>query len=264
MRRGLIVAALLAISLSMPTTIETTSGFLNRILQSGGSQFRYQVYVPVGWKRSSKWPVLLFLHGAGERGDDGLLQTNVGIGSAIRRYVDRFQCLVVFPQCRKDTWWTAPEMEEQALKALDLTIKEFKCDISRVYLTGISMGGYGAWDIAQKQAGRFAAIAVVCGGIKPPPGIKAPEPAASTEPGGEGDPYAATAKRIGSTPAWVFHGAADPIVPVTESREMVEAIRAAGGDVKYTEYPAVGHNSWDKAFCEHDFMRWLLSHKITH
>jgi predicted peptidase len=244
----------------MATPLENTSGFLNRTLKSGGAQFRYQVYIPAGWNRKSKWPVVLFLHGAGERGDDGLLQTEVGIGTAIRKNVDRFRCIVVFPQCRKDTWWSTVEMADQALKALDLTIKDFNCDTSRVYLTGISMGGYGTWDIAQRQAGRFAAIVVVCGGIKPPPGLKAPRPLPVTE--SAGDPYAAAAKRIGSTSAWVFHGAADPTVPVTESRKMVEALRAAGGDVKYTEYPGVGHNSWDKAYAEPDFMPWLLSHKL--
>lgn len=245
----------------MVTAPKNSSGFLNRSLKSGGARFKYQVYVPAGWNKRTKWPVVLFLHGAGERGDDGLLQTEVGLGAAIRRHVDRFRCLVVFPQCRPDSWWTAPEMEAQALKALDLTIREFNCDPSRVYLTGISMGGYGSWDIAQKHAGKFAAIAVVCGGIKVPPAVKAPEAGAVAE--SAGNPYAAAAKRIGSAPVWVFHGAADSIVPVTESHKMAEAIRAAGGAVKYTEYPGVGHNSWDRAYSDSGFMPWLLAHRLT-
>jgi predicted peptidase len=236
------------------------TGFLNRTVTVGKTTYRYQVYVPLEWSKEKKWPVILFLHGAGERGEDGLLQTDVGIGTAIRRRMERFPCIVVLPQCRKNRWWTEPEMEAQALKALEQSIKEFNGDPQRVYLTGLSMGGYGTWSIAAKWPGKFAALAPICGGIRRPAvASTAPENASSEF---AADPYAAAAQKIGRTPVWVFHGGADPIVPVTESRKMVEALKSAGGSVKYTEYEGVGHNSWDRAYAEPEFISWLLSQRL--
>lgn len=233
------------------------TGFLNRTVTVDKSDYRYQVYVPPNWNSKQKWPVILFLHGAGERGDDGLVQTEVGIGTALRRHEDRFPCIVVLPQCRKGVWWTEPAMEAQVLKALDQTLKEFKGDPQRVYLTGLSMGGYGTWAIAAKYPGKFAALAPICGGIRLPARVRnAPGLPVVAE---SSDPYAATAQKIGKTPVWVFHGGVDPTVPVTEARKMVEALKAAGGNVRYNEYEGVGHNSWDKAYAEPDLLTWLLS-----
>src|SRR5262249_39016214 len=231
------------------------TGFMISTLSMCGASYRYQVYVPTNRNKRKKWPVVLFLHGAGERGEDGLLQTEVGIGTAIRRHTERFPCVVVFPQCRKNVWWIDPGMETQAIKALDRSIDEFNGDRDRTYLTGISMGGYGTWHLASLYPGKFAAYVPVCGGINPPPGIAVPKPAASST----ADAYAETAGKIGSIPVWVFHGSADPAVPVAESRKMVEALRAAGGSVKYTEYEGVGHNSWDRAYGEPDLIPWLLT-----
>jgi predicted peptidase len=231
------------------------TGFLNRTITSVKQEYRYQVYVPWNWTKSTKWPVILFLHGAGERGDDGLIQTQVGIGAAIRRFPDRFASLVVMPQCRRDRWWTQ-EMEAMALKALDETIKEFNGDPERLYLTGLSMGGYGTWSIGSKLPGKFAALAPICGGVRPPPKLPA-----SLFPDPGGDAYKTVAQKIGKTPVWIFHGDADTAVPVTESRKMNDALREAGGNVKYSEYEGVGHNSWDKAYAEPDFMPWLMSHR---
>ena len=148
-------------------------------------------------------------------------------------------------------------MEAQALAALDASIKEFKGDRSRVYLTGLSMGGYGTFAIGAKHADRFAAMAPICGGVMRPNRRGVP-----AQPAPTGDPYAETAKGIGKKPIWIFHGAADPTVPVTESQKMRDAIQAAGGSPKYTEYPGVGHNSWDKAYGEGDFPKWLLEQKL--
>jgi predicted peptidase len=255
---------LVAVMLAMPVQVlqavfarSRDTGFLNRTILLNGTTYRYQVYVPADWSKRKRWPVILFLHGAGERGDDGLIQTEVGIGTAIRRHSERFPCIVVFPQCRKGLWWTDAQMEAQALKALDQAMKEFNADPQMVYLTGISMGGYGTWHMASRNPGRFAALAPVCGGIRPPAGLETGH--TQTPPS---DPYAATAEKIGSTPVWVFHGEADPVVPVAESRKMVEALKAIGGNVRYSEYPGVGHNSWDKAYAEPDFVPWLLSYKL--
>lgn len=236
------------------------TGFLNRSVQVGGTVYRYQVFIPAEWSKNKKWPVILYLHGAGERGEDGLIQTEVGIGTAIRRHAERFPSIVVFPQCRKNSWWTHPEMQAQALKALDQTMKEFNGDVQRVYLTGISMGGYGTWSIAAKYPGKFAALAPVCGGIRLPERVRN---IAGNPPEDQSvDPYLATAQKIAKIPIWVFHGSADTTVPTSESQKMVAALKAAGANVKYSEYEGVGHNSWDRAYAEPDLMPWLLSQSL--
>lgn len=234
------------------------TGFLNRTVKVGATSYPYQVYVPSNWTKTKKWPVILFLHGAGERGDDGLIQTEVGIGTAIRRHPDRVPAIVVMPQCAKNHWWLEADMQAQALKALDQTMKEFNGDQTRTYLTGLSMGGNGTWAIATANPGKFAAIAPICGParISPRYGVQVKPEDLSEER------YKTYAAKIGKTPVWVFHGEADPVVPVTESRLMVEALKAAGGDVRYNEYPGVGHDSWNKAYAEPDLFTWLLSHQL--
>lgn len=238
------------------------TGFLNREIVVAGHAYRYQVYVPQNFDRHQKWPVILFLHGAGERGDDGVLQTDVGIPHAIRKNVGSFPIIVVMPQCWKDHHWVEPEMEAQALNALERSIKEFNGDRSRLYLTGLSMGGYGTWDMAAKYPGKFAAYVVICGGIHGPAGHPEMNVSLANDPQ-VSDPYAETAHRIGSTPVWIFHGDADPAVPVEESRKMAQALRAAKANVHYTEYPGVPHNSWDKAYAEPDLVPWLLAQKLS-
>jgi predicted peptidase len=249
--------ALLAICFILVPVKETArakdTGFLNRVVEVGKEKYRYQVYVPADWSKSRTWPVVLFLHGAGERGQDGLVQTEVGIGTAIRRHPDRFPCIVVMPQCRTGAWWTEPAMEQQALKALDQAIKEFKGDNRRVYLTGLSMGGFGTWSIASKYPARFAALAPICGGVRPPARLRTAELPE--------DPYTPVAEKVASIPIWIFHGGADKTVPASESRKMNEALTSFKAQVKYTEYEGVGHNSWDRAYGEKDFMAWLLGQR---
>src|SRR5258706_10759668 len=201
------------------------TGFLNRIIKVNNKDFKYQVYLPADYTKAKAWPVVLFLHGAGERGDDGLAQTQVGLGGAIRFHSDRFPAVVVMPQCRKGVWWTDPEMEKQVMAILEKSMKEFKGDPKRVYLTGLSMGGYGTFAFSAKNPGKFAAAIPICGGVVMP----------RTQ--AEGDPYTDTARKIGKTPTWIFHGGADPTVPVTESQKMNAAIKDGGGNVRYTEYP---------------------------
>jgi len=239
------------------------TGFLNRTVMEAGEEYRYQVYVPADWNDHKKWPVILFLHGAGERGDDGLLQSDVGLGHAIRKNAAAFPFIVVMPQCRKGKVWTQPDMEAQALGALDRSIKEFHGDRERVYLTGLSMGGFGTWDLAAKYPGRFAAYVVICGGISPLPQL--PEIAVTLAKEHKvADPYAETVRLVGKTPVWVFHGDADPAVPVEESRKMKAALEAAHANVRYTEYAGVGHESWDNAYAEPDLVPWLLQQRTQH
>lgn len=239
---------------AIPADRET--GFLNRVVRVGSERYRYQVYVPANWTPRRKWPVVLFLHGAGERGRDGLLQTEVGLGSAIRRNANRFPCVVVFPQCREGVWWSDPDMEAQAMRALEQSIREFNGDRSRIYLTGLSMGGYAVWRFAAKYPGKFAALVPICGGIRPPAGIHVP---GLDQPD---NPYESVARQVGRTPVWIFHGSEDPVVPVSESRRMVAALKSLGGDVRYTEYEGVGHNSWDRAYSEPELMPWMLSKRL--
>jgi predicted peptidase len=257
MKKLLLAFTCLALS-ALPAAAKKDTGFLNRTLNLNGAVHRYQVYVPMDWTKSQRWPVILFLHGAGERGDNGLAQTQVGIGGSIRFHPERWPAVVVMPQCPRDKRWTTPEVIEVALAALEAATKEFKGDRTRTYLTGLSMGGYGTFAIGAKHAARFAALVPICGGVRLPRRPNQPPP-----PEPEGDPYESTARGIGKTPIWIFHGAADPTVPVTESQKMVEAIKAAGGDPNYTEYPGVGHNSWDRAYGEEELPKWLFSQKLA-
>lgn len=235
---------------------KTETGFLDRTITVAANTYKYQVFVPEDWTKRKKWPVILFLHGAGERGDDGLIQTEVGMGTAIRRYRDRFPAIVVMPQCRKNVWWADSAMADVAIAALAEAQKEFHGDATRIYLTGLSMGGYGTWYLAGKYPGKFAAVVPICGGILMPDKARAQSP-------DDHSPYVEAAKKMGQTPVWIFHGGDDPVVPVTESRHMNEAMSSLGGEVHYTEYPGVGHNSWEKAYAEPELLPWMLSKTTT-
>ncbi len=239
------------------------TGFLDRTLDLHGTVYKYQVFVPDNWSPHQKWPIILFLHGAGERADDGLEETDIGIGSAIRSDRTRVPAIVVMPQCRKNLWWVEPPMDELAIAALEAATKEFHGDLSRTYLTGLSMGGYGSWHLAQKYPGRFAALVVICGGIHPPAAtLKAhPELAKWTLPEGP-SAYSQAATKIGKVPVWIFHGADDDIVPVVESQRMRAAMTQVGAEVHYTEYPGVKHVSWDRAYDEPKLFPWLLSKSL--
>jgi predicted peptidase len=244
-----------------PATAQET-GFLNRSISVDGAEYRYQVYVPRGFQRSVSFPIILALHGGGEYGKDGLLQTDGGLARAIRRHVERFPAIVVFPQSPPGGIPGFQALGERvALGALDKSLAEFNADASRVYLTGLSMGGNGSWYLAYHHTDRFAAVVVVCGfvgeftgttsGVHYPPIV----PATTT------DPYATIAKKIARLPVWIFHGDADPTVPVDESRRMAAALHANGGNVQYTELPGVGHNAWDPAYDRADLMAWLFKQR---
>jgi predicted peptidase len=239
------------------------TGFLDRTLSLHGVIYKYQVFVPDNWSPKQKWPIILFLHGSGERGDDGLLQTDVGLPHAIRENRSRFPAIVVIPQCLAGRLWIEQEMEEVSLGTLAAASKEFRGDPKRTYLTGLSLGGNGTWTLAREYPGKFAAIVPICGRIVPSANALKdhPELAKSSLPD-EPQSYAEVAQKIGKTPVWIFHGGADDTVPVENSRKMNEALKAAGGNVRYNEYPGVGHNSWDQAYAEPELMTWLLSQSL--
>jgi predicted peptidase len=240
------------------------TGFLDRTITVQGATYKYQVYVPDTWTPRQKWPVILFLHGAGERGEDGMDQTDVGIGTAIRSNRSTIPAIVVMPQCRKDIWWIQPPMDELAIATLNAAVKEFHGDVRRTYLTGLSMGGYGSWHLAEKYPGRFAALIVICGGIRPPAvALKAEPYLVKLTPADDPKSYAEAAAKVGNVPVWIFHGADDDIVPVTESQRMYAAMKAIGNDAHYTEFPGMRHAVWDKAYDEPTLFPWLFSKSLA-
>jgi predicted peptidase len=221
---------------------ERATGLLSRTVNVRDSSYSYQVYVPASLKQGEKVPVIVFLHGIGQRGEGGFVPSEGGAGMMVRSYMERMRAVVVLPQCRRGRYWNDSEMAEMVMATLDKTVAEFNGDTERTYLIGVSMGGYGAWHMASQYPGRFAAVVPICGG----------------SPLRSGERFNQIARRVGKTPVWVFHGAADRIVPVSESRRMVEALKAAGGNVRYSEYEGVGHNVWLNAASESELLPWLL------
>ena len=238
---------------------EAKTGFLERTVKVGEASHVYKVYVPPAFDPGRKWPVILFLHGAGERGTDGVRQTEVGLGPILRSDPARFPAVVVFPQAPPGGVWLGP-LARFATAALDQTVAEFHGDPDRLYLAGLSMGAYGSWVLAFEQPDRYAAIVSVAGGIVPPSWRRARltelPPTLQAD-----DPYAATAARLKHMPSWLFHGADDSTVPVTESRQVVAAFKQVGAPVRYTEYEGVVHNAWDRAFAEPELPTWLFAQR---
>jgi predicted peptidase len=226
-----------------------------RSVTSGGRTWRYRVFAPA--QKSKPAPVILFLHGYGERGTDNQKQVEVGLGPHVRAHASTFPAIVVFPQALPDGYWTG-ETARAALAALDAASAEFGGDPARTYLTGLSRGGFGTWFIARQEPKRFAALVPICGGVAAGAlvGDRAIEPFASDD-----DPFAATAQALRQIPIWIFHGGRDDIVPPSESRRMSEALRAVGADVRYTEFPEANHNSWDAAYATPELWKWLFAQR---
>jgi predicted esterase len=231
------------------------TGFLNRRLELHGISYRFQVYLPEEFRREDhkQWPIVLFLHGRGERGSEGLWQTQIGLPQELRDHPERWPFIVVLPQCPLSEYWTDPEMQAMAMAALEQEAEEFHADPERTYLSGLSLGGYGAWELAKAYPHRWAAVAIAASGIF---WSYAPErwQQASTLP-------AEYARAIGRTPVWLFHGAEDPVVPPRESELMYEALKAAGGHVKLWVYQGYKHDCWTRAYNEPELPRWLLAHR---
>ncbi len=196
-------------------------------------RYNYLLYLPKGYeeKGAKKWPLVVFLHGMGERGDDVNKVRIHGIPKVVVK--KDFPFVAVSPQCPLSTDW---RKEAENLDAfLDEVLEKCAVDPDRVYLTGLSMGGYGTWTWSCARPGRFAALVPICGG---------------------GDPSKAAA--IKDIPIWVFHGAKDRVVPLRKSEEMVEALKAAGGEPKFTVYPDAGHDSWTATYDNPELYEWLL------
>lgn len=231
------------------------TGFLNRRIELHGVDYRFQVYLPEDYRRDGrKWPIILFLHGRGERGEEGMWQTQIGLPLEVRDHPERWPFVIVMPQCRYPAFWTDAQMLEMAMAALDQETVEFHGDPERTYLTGLSMGGYGAWELARNYPHRWAAVMIASGG---PFWSYAPERwrEADTLP-------AEYARAVGRTPVWLFHGSEDNVVPERESELMYNALKAEGGHVRLWVYQGLHHDSWARAYNEPELPRWLLSHRL--
>ena len=193
----------------------------------------YLLYLPKDYAKRDGWPLMVFLHGAGERGND-LEQLKVhGPPKLIAEGKD-FPCIVVAPQCAKNTRW----YPQALIELIDQVANEHEIDKSRIYLTGLSMGGSGTWTLAAEYPKVFAAIAPICGRGRPE-----------------------KAEAYVDIPVWVFHGAKDERVKIEESEKMVAAIKAAGGDPKFTVYPDAEHDSWTETYDNPEFYEWLFKQK---
>jgi pimeloyl-ACP methyl ester carboxylesterase len=230
------------------------TGFLNRKIELHGIPYRFVVYLPEEWHRDDHklWPIILALHGRGERGSEGMWQTQIGLPQAVRDHPDRWPFVIVIPQCPLENVWTDPEVLAMALATLDQETAEFHGDPERTYLTGLSLGGYGAWELARAYPHRWAAIVIAASGIF---WSYAPErwQEVATLP-------AEYAHPLGRTPVWLFHGADDPVVPPRESDLMFEALKTAGGHVRLWIYQGIKHDCWTRAYNEPELPRWLLAH----
>ena len=196
------------------------------------TEMQYLIYLPPAYDSSDdEWPLLLFLHGAGERGDDLELVKVHGPPKMIAQGRD-FPFVVISPQCPEDVWWSI----EMLHTLINVIVETHRIDKSRIYVTGLSMGGYGSWGLAYTYPDLFAAAVPICGGGEPE---KAP-----------------LMKEI---PTWVFHGAKDTAVPLERSQEMVDALKDAGGNVRFTVYPEAGHvGAWENAYGDPELWEWLV------
>jgi predicted peptidase len=250
----LILSCLLVVVVFAPNSVRAADEEPEARLFQGqnGEVLPYRLAKPLDFDPHATYPLILFLHGAGERGNDNhaqLLHVVPVLLSAENR--QKFPCFVVAPQCPTgqkwvDTNWSsgAHKQPEQPSKPMALTLqllqelqRELPIDSRRLYVMGLSMGGFGTWDVIARYPRMFAAAVPICGG---------------------GDE--STAPRFAAVPIWAFHGAKDNVVPVSSTRKMIDVLRQAGGQPRYTEYPDCQHNSWDPAVREPDLLPWLFAH----
>ncbi|WP_345952922.1 PHB depolymerase family esterase [Mucilaginibacter sp. PAMB04168] len=231
--------------------------FQYRVLKYSGHVLPYRLYTPPGMVAGKSYPLLIFMHGAGERGIDNRRQF---FRFAPFKFWLKYPCYVLAPECPKQedegangngVWVNTPfgaskhEMKEiptwpmkLAITVIDSLLREKNIDKRRVYVTGLSMGGFATWELLQRKPSVFAAAMPVCGG---------------------GD--LAYASKIAKVPLWIFHGDADSTVPVARSRDMVSAIKAVRGKPRYTEYPNVGHDAWTPTYPKEEVWDWLFGQR---
>ena len=216
-----------------------------------GEALPYRLLKPENYDPKQKYPLVVFFHGAGERGTDNVAQLKHCVPTFIKPEVRaKYPCFVLVPQCPQNEKWVdmdwggekgtmpaAPSSSmRKALELIDALQKEFSIDAKRLYVSGISMGGYATWDVLCRKPGMFAAGVPICGG-------------------GDVSKVAPMAK----VPVWAFHSEDDNAVKVVRTRTMIQAMKDAGGSPKYTEYTGLGHNSWTKAYSEPELLPWLFA-----
>jgi predicted peptidase len=220
-----------------------------------GRELNYRLMKPKDYDPQKKYPLVLFFHGAGERGDDNVAQLVHGMNDFAKdENREKYPCFVVAPQCPECKRWVevdwtldAHDFDEKPSVTMQLVIElleklpqEHSIDMSRLYVTGLSMGGFATWDMISRYPGKFAGAAPVCGGAD----LK-------------------LAPKMVKVPIWTFHGDKDTVVKLHRSTDMVEAIRNAGGKVLYTEYAGVGHDSWVRAYSDPKLMEWMFAQKLS-
>ncbi|MFN7876549.1 MAG: dienelactone hydrolase family protein [Pirellula sp.] len=255
---GAIVAVPIASSLgddNAPLTVEELSKIFEprEYIGTNNKPLKYRLLKPMGYEFGKKYPLLVFLHGAGERGADNVITLKHGAREFVKE--DRrkqYPAYILIPQCPSEAKWSNTDWSQdssmlpenasdsmQSLKELiDEMVENAGVDSDRILLTGLSMGGYGTWDAIARYPGFFAAAAPICGG---------------------GDP--STVNRFAGLPIWCFHGAKDSVVKVSRSREMVEAIKKTGAQIRYTEYPDAEHDSWTTTYANPEFYSWIFTQK---
>ncbi|MEM9886837.1 MAG: alpha/beta hydrolase fold domain-containing protein [Bacteroidota bacterium] len=248
---------ILAYSLTHSLFAQDFSAFEKRtFLSSKEASLPYRILYPENYDQTKQYPLLLFLHGAGERGDDNEAQLVHGASLFLQQENRRkYPAIVVFPQCPKDGYWAKVERSEDrstwefpfydrvnpalgaVIELIDQLLVEESIDQNRIYVSGLSMGGMGTFELLSRRPDLFAAAAPICGGGN----------------------LAMAARHARNTAFWIFHGDADAVVPVDLSRNMYKRLQTLGADVKYSEYAGVNHNSWDNAFAEPNYLKWLFS-----
>lgn len=240
-----IIAGLVIFAIGKPEATETDRHTIRTLPpqvadRTDNLNDRFWLYLPKRYKQASKekpMPLIIYLHGSSRRGRDVAEVKANGLAPLMDKR-DDFEFVVVSPQAlSKHPWQTCWQPDDLIILLVHL-LTNYHLDPTRVYLTGLSMGGYGTWAAIEKHADHFAAAAPICGG---------------------GDP--ATAKGIGKLPVWAFHGDDDRVVSVERSQEMVDAIKAAKGNAKLTIYPGVGHDSYTRTYANPKLYEWFLKHK---
>ncbi|MDC6384726.1 alpha/beta fold hydrolase [Flagellimonas taeanensis] len=236
------------------------SKYEQKMLIQGNDTLRYRIMYPKDFKETETYPVILFLHGAGERGNDNESQLVHGGKLFATDYLqERYPAIVIFPQCPKESYWSNVDVDrstypikltfkydkgptkpmQMVMDLLDSTIQQPYSDDDQIYLMGLSMGGMGSFELLSRRPDTFAAAIPICGG---------------------GDPNSVSGYAK-NTPLWVFHGAQDNVVNPLQSMEMVSALLKTGVYPKFTLYDFANHGSWDPAFAEPELLPWLFSHK---
>ena len=256
-----IKAIFLLLLITQPGFLWAQDEFGKHQLIDDGDTLRYRLLLPRNYDASKKYPLVLFLHGAGERGSNNESQLVHGSKLFLRDSVrENYPAIVVFPQCPKSSYWSNVQIVTDSttkkrsfhfqeggkptfamkmlLELLDELEDRYKLDKDRIYVGGLSMGGMGTYELVRRKPKLFAAAFAICGGANPE-----------------------TAKKLRRPSWWIFHGLKDDVVPPHFSEQMAAAIKAKGGEVKLTLYPNANHNSWDPAFAEKELLPWLFSHK---